>query len=115
MTTITQTEVSINVLYRKTGLTNYGLEASSCNAISEGRPPFSNTSLEAGALPLEDVSRMTRTENFLSLNFFIFFWKTTLLHVSCYSVHCEPKIFFRCFEVCTYPSIHNFGLEASPL
>ena len=29
--------------------------------------------------------------------------------------HCEPKIYFRFFEVCTYPSIHNFGLEASPL
>ena len=29
--------------------------------------------------------------------------------------HCKPKIYLRFFEVCTYPSIHNFGLEASPL
>ena len=28
--------------------------------------------------------------------------------------HCEPIIYFRFFEVCTYPSIYNFGLEASP-
>ena len=62
------------------------------------------------------VSRMTRTENFISQFFFVvFFLETTFLHVSCYPVHCEPKTYFWFFEFCTYPSIHNFGLEASPL
>ena len=28
--------------------------------------------------------------------------------------HCKPKIYLRFFEVCTYPSINNFGLETSP-
>ena len=32
---------------------NFGLEASPCNSISEGRPPLRNTSSEAVALPLE--------------------------------------------------------------
>ena len=50
----------------------------------------------------------------LSQFFRSFFLETTFLHVSCYPVHCEPKTYFWFFEVCTYPSIHNFGLEASP-
>ena len=29
--------------------------------------------------------------------------------------HCKPKIYLRFIEVCTYPLIHNFGLEASAL
>ena len=28
--------------------------------------------------------------------------------------HCKLKIYFRFFEVCTYPSIHNFVIEPSP-
>ena len=46
--------------------------------------------------------------------FFIVFLETTFLHVLCFPVYCEPKMFFRFFQVCNYPSIHNFGLEASP-
>ena len=33
---------------------------------------------------------------------------------SCYPDHYEPKIFFSIFEVRTYPSIHDFGLEGPP-
>ena len=46
-----------------------------CNAISEVRPPLSNSSSEAGALPLEVRIENDRTENFLSQNFLIVFWK----------------------------------------
>ena len=45
------------------------------------------------------VSRMTRTENFLSQNFFKVFLETTFVHVSCYPDHYEPKIFFRFSKV----------------
>ena len=57
---------------------------------------------------------MTRTKNYLSKKSFIALLGTTSLHVSCCPVHCERKIFFRFFEVFTYPSIHYFRLEASP-
>ena len=62
-----------------------------CNAISQGRPLLSNTSSEAGALP---ASRMTRNEYFLSQHFFIVFWKPLFS-----TFHCEPRTFFRFFEV----------------
>ena len=38
--------------------------------------------------PYRYVSRIIRTENFLSRNFFIVFLETTFLHVSCYPVYC---------------------------
>ena len=57
---------------------------------------------------------MSRTENFLSQSFFEVFLKTTFLHVSCYPVHYEPKIFVWYFKVRAHLSIPNFGLEASP-
>ena len=57
---------------------------------------------------------MTRTENFLSQNFFQVFLKTTFFYDSCHPDHYEPKIFFSIFEVRTYPSIHDFGLEGPP-
>ena len=37
---------------------NFGLEASPCNAISDGRPPLGNTNSESGTLPL-----LVRIEN----------------------------------------------------
>ena len=86
-----------------------------CNAISEGRPPLSNTSSEAGALPLKVRIENDSDRKFSKSKFFIVFLETTFLPILCYLVHCEPKVFFWFFEVCTYPSIHNFGLEASPL
>ena len=52
---------------------------------SEGRLPLCNTS---------SVSRMIRTENFLSQIFFKVFLETTFVHVSWYPVHYQPKIFF---------------------
>ena len=58
---------------------------------------------------------MTRIENFLSQNILKVFLETTLVHVSCYPDHYEPKIFFSIFEVHNYPSIlYDFGLEVSP-
>ena len=45
---------------------------------------------------------MTRTENFLSQNFFQVFLKTTFFYDSCYPDHYEPKISFPIFEVRTY-------------
>ena len=55
-----------------------------------------------------------RIENVLSQNILKFFLETTLVHVSCYPDHYEPKIFFSIFKVCNYPSIYDFGLEVSP-
>ena len=86
-----------------------------CNAISEGRPPLSNTSSEAGALPLEgrienDSVRIFYKSKFVHCFFGIHFSPRFML-----LCHCKPKIYLRFFEVCTYPSIHNFGHEASPL
>ena len=85
------------------------------NAISNGRPPLSNTSSEMGVLPLEVRIENDLDRKLSKSKLFYSFLETTLLHVSCYPVHCEPKKFFRFFEVCIYPSIHNFGPEASPL
>ena len=42
-----------------------------------------------------DVSRMTRTKNFLRQNFFKVFLKTTFFHDLCHPDHYEPKIFRR--------------------
>ena len=66
---------------------------------------------EAGALPLE-----VRIENYSDQKstFFHSFSETTLLHVSCDPVHCEPKIYFRFFEVCTYPLKHNWTSGSPP-
>ena len=62
------------------------------------------------------VSRMTRTESFISQNFFIVFLETTFLHVSCYpALFIVSRKYISFFEVCTYPLIHNFGLEVFPL
>ena len=61
------------------------------------------------------VSRMTRTENFISHLFFVVFLETTFLHVSCYPVHCELKTYFWFFEVCTYPSILRYTILDSRL
>ena len=81
--------------------------------ISEGRPPPSNTSSEAGALPLEGRIDNDADRTFSKSNFFIVFWKPlfSTFHVTL-ACHCKPKIYLRFFEVCTYPSIHNFELEA---
>ena len=57
-----------------------------CNAISEGRPPLSNTSSEAGAVPLEG-----RIENDSDQ---IFSKSTTFLHVSCYPVIIKRKYIY---------------------
>ena len=56
---------------------NFGLDLRlpRCNVISEGRLPLSNTGSEPDLCPKRYVSRMTRTEYFLSKNSFIFFWK----------------------------------------
>ena len=85
-----------------------------CNVISEGRLPLSNTGSEPELCPKRYVSRMTRSEYFLSQNSFIFFGNnfSPRFMLRC---HCQPKIYLPFFEVCTYPSIHNFGLEASSL
>ena len=61
------------------------------------------------------VSRMTRTENFLSQFFSKFFWKPLFSTFYGTLFIISQKFFFRFFEVRTYPSIHHFGLEASPL
>ena len=55
-----------------------------------------------------------RIENVLKENILKVFLETTLVHVSCYPDHYEPKIIFSIFEVRNYPSIYDFGLEVSP-
>ena len=58
----------------------------SCNAISEGRPPLSNTSSEAGALPLEGRIENDSDQIFSKSKFVHCFLVTTFLHVLCYPV-----------------------------
>ena len=76
--------------------------------------PFATRARKREPCPQRYVSRMIRTENFLSQIFFKVFLETTFVHVSWYPVHYQPKIFFWFFEVRTYPSIH-LGRQASPL
>ena len=57
-----------------------------CNAISKGRPPLSNTSSEAGALPLEVRIENDWDQIFFKSKFVHSFLETTFLHVSCYPV-----------------------------
>ena len=66
-----------------------------CNAISEGRPPLQHELGSGSSRYRRDVSRMTRTKNFLRQNFFKVFLKTTFFHDLCHPDHYEPKIFFR--------------------
>ena len=52
------------------------------------------------------VSRMTRTENFLSQFFSKFFWKPLFSPFNGTLFIISRKYFYRFFEVRTYPSIH---------
>ena len=66
--------------------------------------PFATRARKREPCPQKYVSRMIRTENFLSQIFFKVFLETTFLHVLWYPVHYWPKIFFRFFEVRTLHS-----------
>ena len=89
-----------------------------CNAISEGRLPLCSTSSDAGALPSE-----VRIENDSDRKFSksFFFQKFSGNHFyPRFMVRCSllaENIFFGFSKSAlrTYPSIHHFGLEASPL
>ena len=63
------------------------------------------------------VSRMTRTENFLSQFFSKIFWKPLLSTFYGTLFIISRKYFFGFSKSAlrTDPSIHHFGLEASPL
>ena len=65
-----------------------------CNAISEGRPPLSNTSSEAGALPLEGRIENDSVRIFYKSIFVHCFLETTFLHVSCYPVIVNRKYIY---------------------
>ena len=65
-----------------------------CNAISEGRPPLSNTSSEAGALPLEGRIENDSVRIFYKSKFVHCFLETTFLHVSCYPVIVNRKYIY---------------------
>ena len=65
---------------------NFELEAPLFNAISEGRPPLSNTSSEAGALPLEGRIENDSDRIFSKSKFVHCFLETTFLHVLYYPV-----------------------------
>ena len=56
--------------------------------------PFATRARKREPCPQMYVSRMIRTENFLSQIFFKVFLETTFVHVSWYPVHYQPKIFF---------------------
>ena len=56
--------------------------------------PFATRARKREPCPQRYVSRMIRTENFLSQIFFKVFLETTFVHVSWYPVHYQPKIFF---------------------
>ena len=89
--------------YSSIAIHNFGFEASPCNAISEGRPPLSDRSSEAGALPLQVRIENDWDRQFSKSNIFRIFLETSFLHVSCYPIHCEPKIFFRLSKSATTP------------
>ena len=57
--------------------------------------PFATRARKREPCPQSYVSRMIRTENFLSQIFFKVFLETTYVHVLWYPVHYQPKIFFR--------------------
>ena len=65
-----------------------------CNVISEGRPPLSNTSSEAGALPLEGRIENDSDQIFFKSKFVHSFLETTFLHVSCYPVIIKRKYIY---------------------
>ena len=73
---------------------NFGHEASPCYAISEGRPLLSNTSSEAGALPLEVRIENDWDQIFFKSKFVHRFLETTFLHVSCYPVIIKRKYIY---------------------
>ena len=56
--------------------------------------PFATRARKREPCPQRYVSRMFRTENFLSQIFFKVFLETTFVHVSWNPVHYQPKIFF---------------------
>ena len=85
-----------------------------CNAISEGRPPLSNTSSEAGALPLEGRIENDSVRIFFKSKFVHCFLETTFLHVSCYPVIVNRKYIYGFSKSAPTPR-YNFGHEASPL
>ena len=93
---------------------NFGFEAPTCNAISVGRPPLSNLSSQAGALPLEVRIENDSDRKFSKSKFFQSFLETTFLHDSCYPVIVSRKYIFGFSKSALTPR-HNFGLEASPL
>ena len=65
-----------------------------CNAISEGRPPLSNTSSEAGALPLEGRIENDSDQIFSKSKFVHCFLETIFIHVSCYPVIVNRKFIY---------------------
>ena len=65
-----------------------------CNAISEGRPFLSNTSSEAGALPLEVRIENDSDRIFSKSKFVHCFLETIFLHVSCYPVIVSRKYIY---------------------
>ena len=60
--------------------------------------PFATRARKREPCPQRYVSRMIRTENFLSQIFFKVFLETTFFHFSWYPVHYQPKIFFSCLK-----------------
>ena len=66
----------------------------SCNAISDCRPPLSNTISEAGALPLEIRIENDSDRIFFKSKFVHSFLKTTSLHVLCYPVIVSRKYIY---------------------
>ena len=62
--------------------------------ISEGRPPLSNTSSEAGALVLEVRIENDWDQIFFKSKFVHSFLETTFLHVSCYPVIVNRKYIY---------------------
>ena len=88
-----------------------------CNAISEGRPLLSNTSSEAGALPLEVRIENDWDQIFFKSKFVHSFLETTFLHVSCYHVIVNRKYIYGFSKSAPTPrhTILDSRVEASPL
>ena len=95
-----------------TSIDNFVVEASPCNAISEGRPTLKKTSSEAGALPLEVRIENDSDRIFYQSIFVHSFLETNFLHIM---LPCEPKICFRFFLNLHLLFDTQFWTRGSPL
>ena len=86
-----------------------------CNAISECRPPLSNTNSEAGSLPLEVRIENDSDRIFFKSKLVHSFLETTFLHVSCYPFIVSRKYIFGFSKSAPTPRYTFLDSRLSPI